>query len=99
MPVSGARFRALGNCVRRDATKYNPTEYWERRASELISTYDDESLARAKNWNIDSAFEAKFVAAQLRLAGANGVLVAGAGSGRQYEYMKELGLAEVRGFD
>jgi SAM-dependent methyltransferase len=78
---------------------YEPSTYWERRSRELIDAYDHPETWIQRDWSIATSPEERVVPELLDLFEVRSVLVAGAGSGRQYEYLEPLGLDEIRGFD
>lgn len=79
------------------AEPYDPDRYWERRAPELIDTYDHPETWPEKGW-MRAGVEEQRVPALLADAGAQSALVVGAGSGRQYGFLATHGL-ELSGFD
>lgn len=79
--------------------RYRPQRYWEHRAPELIRTYEDPGTWAGRGWNIAQSPEAEIVPKLLGDLRANSVVVAGAGTGRQYEYLENTGLTDLRGFD
>lgn len=82
---------------RRRRADYRADEYWEARADDLIETYDRPDTWDSKGW-MRAGVEERIVPRLLTDLGARSVLVIGAGSGRQYEFLSPLD-AEVRGFD
>jgi SAM-dependent methyltransferase len=94
--IAGASLRCLaGRLLRRDP--YEPRRYWESRARELIATYDDPASWPERRW-LRTGVEDETVPRLLQGAGANSVLVVGAGCGREYAYLLRHRFA-VRGFD
>jgi SAM-dependent methyltransferase len=79
------------------AGPYVPAEYWENRADALIEGYDTPETWEQRGWLKDGV-EEEAIPALLASANARSVLVVGAGSGRQYRFLRPLGL-EIRGFD
>lgn len=77
---------------------YDPNDYWERRAPELIDAYQHPETWEARGWMIGRSPEAIVVPELLERHEVRSVLVAGAGSGRQYEYL-DTSMFEVHGFD
>jgi len=75
----------------------DPAGYWERRAPELVSGYDHPETWAERGW-MSSGVEEDLVPRLLREHSVGSVLVVGAGSGRQYEFLRPLGI-DVRGFD
>ena len=98
-----ARRRSLRRTVRRalDALapgyRFSPQRYWERRAAEMITTYDNPEVWDKKRW-VRAGVEEAVVPDLLRNAGVRSVVVAGAGCGREYGYLRQHDF-EVRGFD
>ena len=82
---------------RRTPATYDPGIYWEARADELVEVYDRPETWRDRGWMAAGA-EEETVPRLLAEAGAHTVVVAGAGSGRQYDYLLAHGL-EPSGFD
>lgn len=78
---------------------YDPPTYWEERSRGLIDAYDHPETWKERGWTIAGTPEATVVPELLARYGCASVLVAGAGSGRQYEYLAPLELADLRGFD
>jgi SAM-dependent methyltransferase len=78
-------------------TVYEPASYWESRAEELIDTYDRPEQWDARKW-MRSGVEEELVPRLLRHRQVRSVLVIGAGSGRQYEYLLPA-VETVRGID
>jgi len=76
---------------------YVPAEYWEQRADDLIEGYDSPQSWEERGW-LRGSVEETVVPRLLERAHARSVLVVGAGSGRQYEFLEPLGLT-IRGFD
>jgi SAM-dependent methyltransferase len=79
------------------AGPYVPDEYWENRAGALIEAYDSPESWEERGWLRDGVEQAE-VPPLLERVSARSALVVGAGSGRQYEFLRPLGL-EIRGFD
>ena len=75
----------------------DPAGYWERRAPELVSGYDHPETWAERGW-MSSGVEEVLVPRLLQERRIGSVLVVGAGSGRQYAFVSQLGI-EVRGFD
>src|SRR5215471_12682883 len=74
---------------------YRPAAFWEGRSRDLIDTYDHPETWPTRGW-LRADAEDVTVPALLRLYGCSTVLVPGAGSGRQYDYLEGF---EVTGFD
>jgi SAM-dependent methyltransferase len=79
------------------APPYDPQDYWESRAGDLIRTYDKPETWPKRGW-MRAGVEEATVPRLLAEAGCNTVLVPGAGSGRQYRYLLDAGMSP-RGFD
>ena len=79
------------------AGPYVPAEYWENRADALIEAYDAPESWEQRGWLKDGVEEEE-VPPLLAREDARSVLVVGAGSGRQYNFLRPLGL-EISGFD
>lgn len=75
----------------------DPAVYWESRAPDLVSGYDHPETWAERGW-LAAGVEEEFVPQVLRDHGVSSVLVVGAGTGRQYEFLRDLGV-DVRGFD
>lgn len=73
----------------------DPATYWESRAPDLIEGYDHPETWAERNWQ-QAGIEEQVVARILRESGVRSVLVVGAGTGRQYEFLTGF---DVRGFD
>lgn len=89
-------------CRRQDAPAqpqgpYVPEEYWENRADALIDAYDSPESWAQRGWIRDGVEQAQ-VPPLLERVGARSALVVGAGTGRQYEFLRPLGV-QIRGFD
>lgn len=76
---------------------YDPERYWEKRATDLIATYDRPDTWAERGWTRGGVEEA-LVPRLLQRTHATSAFVVGAGSGRQYGFLEPLGL-EVRGID
>ena len=74
-----------------------PRQYWEARAAELIEAYDQPETWAERMW-LKAGIEEELVPRWLRGAGVRTVLVVGAGSGRQYEFLQQFGF-DIHGFD
>lgn len=77
--------------------RYDPAVYWERRAEELIRTYDSPEVWDTRGW-LRYEVEEQLVPMLLGARGLRTVLVVGAGSGRQYDYLLSGGF-EPAGLD
>ncbi len=82
---------------RRAEKPVDPARYWERRARDLVDGYDHPETWDERGW-LSGGIEEKVVPQLLRRHGVRSVLVVGAGTGRQYEFLAPLGVP-VRGFD
>lgn len=78
--------------------RYDPKRFWQARATELIHRYDDTSSSWGRRGWMEGGVEEELVPRWLRELGCASVLVAGAGSGRQYAYLLAEGF-DVEGFD
>jgi SAM-dependent methyltransferase len=76
---------------------YEPAEYWEHRAPELIEKYKHPKQWSALGW-MRAGVEERIVPGLLVETRCGSALIVGAGSGRQYGYLAPLGLA-LHGFD
>ena len=83
--------------IRHHAGSIRRRRYWNARAPELIETYDLPETWPERGW-MAAGVEEEIVPPLLRELGIESVIVAGAGSGRQYGYLLPLGL-RVEGFD
>lgn len=94
--VLSLRNRLFRRLLRRNA-EYEPTAYWDARAPELIEGYDNEETWVGRGW-VRPGIEEALIPPLLRAHACRSVVVAGAGSGRQYRYLSALAI-ELRGFD
>ena len=74
-----------------------PVDFWEQRAPDLVHGYDHPETWPERGW-MAGGFEEEFVPELLRKYEIASVLVVGAGTGRQYGFLTDLGVA-IRGFD
>jgi len=74
---------------------YRPASFWEGRSRDLIDTYDHPETWAARGW-LRADAEDTVVPELLRQYDCRRVLVPGAGSGRQYDYLDGF---RVTGFD
>jgi hypothetical protein len=81
----------------RDPATYDPEAYWERRARDLIRTYDRPETWAERGWT-QGDVEEGVVPRLLNEWGCKTVLVPGAGSGRQYRFLLDAGFLPC-GFD
>jgi SAM-dependent methyltransferase len=82
---------------RRTAKPLDQAAYWEMRAPDLVHGYDHPETWAERGW-LAAGIEEELVPRLLRDQGVASVLVVGAGTGRQYDFLGNLG-AHVRGFD
>jgi len=87
----------LAALVSRHVDSIRRRRYWNTRAPELIETYDHPETWPERGW-MAAGVEEEIVPPLLRELGIESVIVAGAGSGRQYAYLLPLGV-HVEGFD
>jgi len=71
--------------------------YWERRARDLIGTYDRPETWPERRW-LRAGAEEETVPCLLDAAGVRSVLVPGCGSGRQFGFLEPYGF-DLGGFD
>jgi SAM-dependent methyltransferase len=83
--------------IRRAPIPDDPAEYWESRAPDLVDGYDHPETWARRGW-MAGGVEEEVVPDLLRRYGVGSVLVVGAGTGRQYAFLEDLGIS-VRGFD
>jgi SAM-dependent methyltransferase len=81
----------------RQRRRYRPSRYWEARAPELIEAYDRPETWPTRQW-MAAGIEETEVPRLLHAEKVRTVLVAGAGTGRQYEYLVREGF-DPSGFD
>jgi SAM-dependent methyltransferase len=77
------------------SAKFDPASYWESRAPDLIHGYDHPETWEERNW-LSAGQEEVVVPRLLHERSISSVPVVGAGTGRQYDFLKDF---EVRGFD
>jgi SAM-dependent methyltransferase len=94
---TASRIVAIARRVSKRPAPYVPHRYWERRAADLIATYDAPETWGERQW-LRAGIEEIVVPTLLKEHSVSSVLVAGAGSGRQYDFLAPLDL-ELRGFD
>src|SRR5690348_7611258 len=94
--VFRAHLGALHERVRGQA-EYATDTYWEGRSRDLIEGYDHPETWDKRGW-MRGGIEEQVVPELLHGEGVRSVLVPGAGSGRQYEFLLAAGF-EPRGFD
>lgn len=87
--------RAHGRSYEVPDGRYDPSTYWERRSRELIETYDRPETWSRRGWLREGADE-ETVPSLLGQHECRSVLVIGAGSGRQYGFLRNF---RVSGFD
>src|SRR5919201_4635856 len=75
----------------------DPAAYWEMRAPDLVHGYDHPETWAERGW-MASGVEEELVPRLLRDRNVASVIVVGAGTGRQYGFLSDLGIS-VRGFD
>lgn len=90
-------FKKTVRRLQRHLARRRATSYWEGRANDLVAGYDTPSDWAARGW-IDLNAETDVIPNLLREAGAESVLVVGAGVGREYGYLEANGF-KPRGFD
>jgi SAM-dependent methyltransferase len=88
-------FRALRR--RQPREPVDSSVYWEERALDLVAGYDHPETWAERGWMVGGV-EEEFVPKLLREQRISSVLVVGAGTGRQYEFLSDLDV-DVRGFD
>ena len=76
---------------------YLPESYWNRRARDLIRTYDSPETWPERGW-MRAGVEEQIVPRLLREAEVATVIVPGTASGRQYRYLLDAGF-QPWGFD
>jgi hypothetical protein len=89
--------RYLVSRLRRQSAPYIPTEYWEKRAVELVETYDAPETWPTRGW-LRAGIEEAVVPPVLKGAAVRTVIVVWAGSGRQYGFLEPYGF-DLCGFD
>jgi SAM-dependent methyltransferase len=97
---SAVRSAALWTHSRRgrgSVPAYDPDQYWEHRAQDLIATYDQPETWPQRGWTRAGVEEA-LVPGLLERSRARSAFVVGAGTGRQYGFLEPLGLV-IRGID
>jgi SAM-dependent methyltransferase len=93
-----SRVPFVGRISRRSETAaYDPETYWDKRARDLIRTYDRPETWPERGW-MRGGVEEVIVPRLLAEAGCETVLVPGAGSGRQYRFLLDAGFSPC-GFD